>query len=285
LTQDQLGDRQDQGTLCTYGDTPDDRAAGELRGRKFYLHQSDAATTPQVYELRDRNQRDWASGDKPHLVGDQAIIARFVSAPGTTFRFTLRFRDLRSWELGALLFTLTADQPLVEGLMDNLTMRESVSGLNRWLNLIPKWKVDDLHPLLALKLGHGRPLGLGSVCVQVNDVCRLCFDADGIPSLQKMDVNEVRREVIAKLAEILGQGRTPGDVGRWIEEVLLPWLQVHRYAGRKRFDYPRGRDGLIYNFHTDERRRHAKGRKLKKGQHAPRLGGLKSLDELDAENQ
>ncbi|HIQ20962.1 MAG TPA: hypothetical protein EYH34_06975, partial [Planctomycetes bacterium] len=51
LTQDldRLGLRVDGGILCTYGDTEDDPSAGDLRGRKFYLHQPDAARVEDGY--------------------------------------------------------------------------------------------------------------------------------------------------------------------------------------------------------------------------------------------
>jgi CRISPR-associated protein (TIGR03986 family) len=193
LTQDCLGDREDLGTLCTYGDTPDDPAAGNLRGRKFYLHQPLAAESARCYELLDTDQPDWKSGETLNLRGNQAVIARFVSKPDTTFKFTLRFRDLRFWELGALLFTLTADQALIEHLARELQGQENTPGLQSWLQHIPEWKVDDTHPLLALKLGHGRPLGLGSIRIRVDSFDRLVFNPDGMPSLQSCSVEEGRR--------------------------------------------------------------------------------------------
>jgi hypothetical protein len=43
---------------------------------------------------------------------------------------------------------------------------------------------------------------------------------------------------------------------------LRPWLEAHRYRGRTRSDYPRlGNERTIYEFHTNERREHAAGRR------------------------
>ena len=265
LTQEhRLGKRTDEGTLCTYGDTPDDRAAGNLRGRKFYLHQPAAATDPKCYELLDRQQLDWASGNSLHIVDKQAMLARFVSQPETEFKFAVRFRDLRGWEFGALLFVLAAQEDHVRQLAASLGLPETAK-LFQWLKRIPQWNADPLkRPLLALKLGHGRPLGLGSVRIKVDWVSRL-QTKDGMPSLDVGDTEAVCRETVAKLAEKIKQGRSREEIQRWADGVLLPWLQVHRYAGRKAFPYPsapdkRG-DRTIYNYHTNQRRLHAEGRK------------------------
>ncbi len=282
LTQDRLGQRQDRGTLCTYGDTVDDPSAGNLRGRKFYLHQPDAASNPKCYELVDASQPDWNSGQTVHLLGNQAAIARFVSSPGTEFRFTIRFRDLRSWELGALLFTITADQKLIERLVEGLGMGQLPSGLRSWLNRTSQWLTTAPGaPLLALKLGHGRPLGLGSVSIRVDQVRRLRFDRPEGPRLESYPAEAVRQETVDQFAAKLRTFYGAEKARRWAERVLLPWLQVHRYAGRSRFDYPRASNRTIFGFHAEERKKHAKGRKLSKDGPGPAPGGLKSLNDLE----
>ena len=220
------------------------------------------------------------------------MLARFVSRPETEFKFAVRFRDLRSWELGAFLFVLTADEHQVRHLAKSLGLSENAK-LSQWLEGIPlrKWNVDAKakRPLLALKLGHGRPLGLGSVRIEVEQVSRLQLK-NGMPSLDDAEPGAVCRETVAKLAEKIKHGRSPEQIQRWADSVLLPWLQVHRYAGRKAFDYPSAPDKkgerTIYNYHTNQRRLHAEGRKRPKrpGQ-APRRGGLKSLDDLDKEGK
>ncbi len=303
LTQEQerLGERDDWGTLCTYGDAREDASAGELRGRKFYLHQPEAADkTKQQFELKPGSP-DWESvaqdGSKTYpIVGEQAAIARFVSCAGTEFKFTLRFRDLRSWELGAILFVVTADGSLVERLIAGLKLgpqQNIPERLGTWLARTKTWldKSPGL-PLLALKVGHGRPLGLGSARIDVDRIRRLQFD-EGYPSWnaayeQPGTVDDVRARTIAALADQL---RTDlGDkLADWLADVLLPWLQVHRFAGRRSYDYPRGRNGKsprfsIYEYHSEQRKLHARWRKRTRDRQQtepPKAGGLISLDDLD----
>ena len=71
----------------------------------------------------------------------------------------------------------------------------------------------------------------------------------------------------------------------WLTQCLLPWLQVHRFAGRERaFPYPRDPDtGEIFDYHTGIRQQQADGRKRRREANADRKDplGLKSLEELD----
>lgn len=305
---DKLATRNDHGTLCTYGDTLDDVSAGKLNGRKFYLHQPEAADpAKQRYELRpgspDWSQTDGKGNTTYHIVGDQAMLARFVSSPGTRFRFSVRFRDLRAWELGALLLTLTADRPLIEHLIDKLGLKETPpKRLRTWLDRATGWESKaPRDPLLALKLGHGRPLGLGSVRVAVKEIRTLCVAEAMLPTAadhaDETTVNEIRHQAVAALADQLRQQfPSTEQQARWAEQILLPWLQVHRYAGRPRYDYPRDtarktnrqptktppEPETIFNWHTNQRKYHAAGRKqAKPGGHHLEPGGLTSLDELD----
>jgi hypothetical protein len=100
-------------------------------------------------------------------------------------------------------------------------------------------------------------------------------------------VRDVCRQSIQALAQKLKASLPSDKLPNWAEQVLVPWLQVHRYAGRTRFDYPRGNNGLIYEYHTNQRRQHARGRKLAKRnpRFTPPVSGLISLDQLDAEDK
>jgi hypothetical protein len=171
------------------------------------------------------------------------------------------------------LFTTTADKQLVDILLGELGLlgENCPKGLADWLGHVPAWNPTKDQPLLALKLGHGRPLGLGSVQMVVDVVRRLRFDEQAYPSTEdhatEDAVRAVREDAVRALAKHLLDSLGSARVRTWAERVLLPWLQVHRYAGRKRFDYPRGKtgkSGLIYDFHTEQRRQHARGRKLPK---------------------
>lgn len=306
LTQDRLGTRKDRGTLCTYGDHREDNAAGKLRGRKFYLHQPLAADeSEQHFELK-LGGRDWCVRHKESttypILGDKAVIARFVSQRETEFKFTIRLRDVRSWELGALLFVLTADETLIGTLLDDLCSSDKrPAGLGRWLRHVRTWR--DKHPLksdldpplLAMRIGHGRPLGLGSAKISVDSIVRVRFDKQVYPMMDPPVAGDgvcaVRQETISALAEKLKGEFGPGGALVWAQEVLLPWLQVHRFVGRRKYDYPRGRDGTsardpIYEYHSEQRKRHAGGRKEMKDGKEDSLsaGGLVSLDDLDKDD-
>ena len=149
LDQSQWVHRKDAAGLITYGDLPGADPPGELRGRKFYRHQPEAADDENSYtESVDKNVKS-----------NQAPLARFISAPGSTFRFTLRFRDLRPWELGALLFALNPSS------IDNLPDEG-----NQLKLAVARASADTIagQPAFAHKLGLGRPLGLGSVAFSVD---------------------------------------------------------------------------------------------------------------------
>jgi len=293
LTQEDelLSRRKDRGILCTYGDTADDQSAGELRGRKFYLHQPHAATDASCYELAvEGSMSDRMSGEDVAnaLLSNQAGVARFVSRPGTQFRFTIRFRDLRAWELGALLFVLTADAESVHTLAESLELPEDHSA-RTWLRQWERWVTEE-SPLLALKLGHGRPLGLGSVHITVDSLNRLRFNEEMIPASDPC-VGTQLRTLRCRLIDALGEHirMSLGDrANRWAEQILKPWLQVHRYVARRAYDYPRGKrgdqaGGKIYEYHTELRRLHSRGRKQFAPQGPREAVGLKTLDELDNE--
>ena len=278
LTQDLLEgdrDRADGGTLRTYGDTLDDPAAGDLRGRKFYLHQPCAAQEADCYELIDKRHKDWELGSTPAPVSDQAGLARFVSAPGTTFGFTIRFRDLRGWELGALVYALSPDEAATRCLVNRIGTSKlpgAVVGALEGYMRTEDAAAPDSQPLLAHKLGHGRPLGLGSVRIAVEKVCFLRFDAEGMPSMeQRAGADAVAQALESPLDRFGGKLNehltAVGGRRDYLEHVLLPWLQVHRFRGRKRSDYPRAerhREVTIFNYHTALRQEHARGRKQTK---------------------
>ena len=258
LTQDRLPQRRDAGILCTYGDTPDDATAGELRGRKFYLHATQAATNARFYELVDAKCRDWQPGNTTMVASNMAGVGRFISAAGSEFGFTLRFTNLRTWELGAVLLALSPSPKLLLSLADGLG--EHGNALRAWIDrTIP---ADANTPPFAQKLGHGRPLGLGSVHMDVKGLWRLVRDANRVASLKPH--NGWSESVTAFGA--LARERLGESTSDWVANVLTPWLNVHRYAGRDQnlseHDYPRGSDGTIFGYHTRLRQDHTKGRKM-----------------------
>lgn len=181
------------------------------------------------------------------------------------------------------------DVQLVELLLADLDSPAAANTVRtKRLDRAAKWQAQGQAPLLALKLGHGRPLGLGSVSVSIDRVRRLETPPEGLPRLTTEEDQEALAAVAETAIRALAQKLNAfcdDAVDRWIEGVLLPWLQVRRYAGRKRFSHPRSADGTIYGFHTAERQKHAAGRKRGKPPSAPQPGGLKSLDQLDQEGR
>ena len=291
LTQDRLGHRDDGGILCTWGDTPDDDSAGNLRGRKAYLHQPDAETNPNCYELRDKGQKDWMIGTEPAILSEHSAVARFVSRPRTKFRFKVRFVNLRLWELGALVFALSPTLARLERLASKFPA-ESRKRLDDWLTFVRSKDWANKPELLAQKLGHGRPLGMGSVLVECDRLKRLGDEG----------MSDAKAETaIDAFGEFLVQSGI--DLERWVKQVLVPWLQVRRYLGRSVFDYPRERkakkeelpqrgpkvktkvspvsdEETAFNYHSNIRGEHAKLRKTAPADVVD-LRGLSELDDLD----
>lgn len=241
IDQSERDARDDGGTMVTYGDLANVDPGGNLNGRKFYLHQPTAAT--------EEGYKCFETNDPAVVASDQAALARFVSPPGSVFRFTLRFRDLRPWELGAVLVAL--DPTKIEHVLrpdpnGNLTARYLMD-LGKHL--------DGEEPAFALKLGHGRPLGMGSVRVGVKAA-----------RLMKRDGSLVDEPTTEETALRAFWKKATRD-GAWESAVLLPWLKVQQYRGRERAEYP-ATNGEIYTHHTNLRRKHAEGRR----QEAPQAG-------------
>jgi hypothetical protein len=229
------------------------------------------------------------AGTNYMLLGDQAGIGRFVSKPGTQFRFALRFVNLRPWELGALLLTL---QPTLDGVHRlHAGLPESARApLARWMQRVEQkgWNANPAR-LLAHKLGHGRPLGMGSVTVRADGLRRLAVDAGRqLPAVREYRGDALREQTeqaIDPLAKHLAGTLPPAALTAWVDRCLLPWLEVHRYAGRRRFDYPRrsekGQPATIFNHHTHLRGHHADGRKRRKPSGPRPRAGLPELHELE----
>ncbi|EDN70063.1 secreted protein [Beggiatoa sp. PS] len=232
LEQNNTKNRKDGGTLTTYGDILGE-TTGELNGRKFYLHQPDAAKDATCY----------TDETEEVLSGNQAALARFVSKPGTQFRFTLRFRDLRTWELGALLIALEPER-LITKLEDNTNPLNAYCG---WLQKLTPSE----QPLFAHKIGHGRPLGLGSVHLKIDDLD--CWTATNEPPVmdKKILQNQSVNDFFAKL---------PLKDNVFTTRILARWFGVHLYRGQTRADYPQ-EDGSTFAFHSNLRLRHLAARR------------------------
>ncbi|MGZ8245940.1 TIGR03986 family type III CRISPR-associated RAMP protein [Methylomagnum sp.] len=251
--------------LLTYGDLPGDAAdtPGELAGRKFYRHQPDAAN-PEKHED--------CFIDKAKIADTQSTLARFISQPGTEFRFTLDFQDLRDWELGALLVTVFPAvyfSPLVEKLAADETQGAAIHDLQVKLARLAEKASEKDQPTLAHKLGYGRPLGLGSVALCLDRVDLLTEDS-GRPALSETKGGDFDASLyIEAFAGKLLRFSNPIDLSRHLER----WAAVHRYAGLTRAAYRTARTTenhqtvwRIYAHHTDIRKGHMKGRRQQTNQ-------------------
>ncbi|MBK8579478.1 MAG: hypothetical protein IPN78_15055, partial [Candidatus Accumulibacter sp.] len=105
-------------------------------------------------------------------------MARFICQPQTTFRFTLRFARLRSWELGVLLAVLEPQR-------------------------LAKDAAEYAH-----KLGLGRPLGMGSVSIGIDRIRVRNESQTRLAEEAGLD-----QQALACLREKLDQG----SVDRWLE--------------------------------------------------------------------
>ncbi|WP_240098342.1 TIGR03986 family type III CRISPR-associated RAMP protein [Thermomonas flagellata] len=234
------------GKLTTYGDLPGD-PGGDLAGRKFYRHQPDAAKTRQPYSPGSaKSQNDTNTQERGTCV-------RYLSAPGSHFRCTLRFDSLRPWELGALLAAL--DPGLIE----------SAFGLSRYQHGY------------AHKLGYGKPLGLGSVRLRIDKARwqesdswkwrQSCSDEALWQGLQAQALDALKKRLQASWTD---------DKKR--QDHLAAWLKARRWALKGSAAYPTeaDKDGneTIYNYHTALRRAHAAARR---GDDHKRFDELKKL--------
>ena len=178
-----------------YGETSQE-PGGELNGYAFYAHQPDAATDATIYAFD-------SAADREDIKKDISSLARFVSQPGQVFRLRLRFSGVRPWELAALLASLRP------GLLDQ-------SGTHPFRS-----DPADLSPKHAVKLGRGRPLGMGSVRFDIDKVTTQ--DGRAIPD------DSLRSSMVA-LKHLLTEAGLAGT--------LTEWLSVHQYDGLTRAAYP-----------------------------------------------
>ncbi len=196
--------KQNDNFLNTYGDLPGVEESGaELNGRKFYRHQP--VNNPSSFEGLNADN-------------NLSTIAKFVSKPGSKFRFTVRFKDLRQWELGLLMVALNPE-----------IKRQGA----------------------ANKLGHARPLGLGSIRISIDSIQLL--DENG------QLVKQSEEQSLSVWLDALEQEESFAANNQ-----MDAWLQILDYSAAQQADYQRGRDNEIYNYHTDIRSDYSK--KRRKGQ-------------------
>jgi CRISPR-associated protein (TIGR03986 family) len=119
-----------------WGSDPDAERPRPLRGRKFYWHADPAAQQPPRHEAREHQRT------RPDQTESELVTTRYLAPAGTTLRQRVTFDNLSRAELGGLL---AAFDP-----------RQALAGL------VPKGR------RLLVRLGGGKPLGLGSCTATVS---------------------------------------------------------------------------------------------------------------------
>lgn len=242
------------GTLLTYGDAypsggghleVENRAA-RLRGRKVYPHQA----AVRLSDFHDIGTMD----------NDRAMLARFVSDKNIAFRSAIHYQDLKSWEFGALLAAVEPGE-FARWVASNVTKHRA----NDFPKLAKQLQNIQQNDSLAHKLGHGRPLGLGSVKASIDNVD-----------------NAQRNAALTALWQVITAAAT-ADPQR-LDRRLAAWFRARKFAGTQVLAYPKLADKngaeAIFNYHTDLRKRHAVARRKEVGSERLTASALRPLEEL-----
>jgi hypothetical protein len=202
----------DKARFVTYGDAAaiNDTSydtPGKLAGRKFYLDRQSATA-------EDNGEDNWKN--------KRSTLAWEASQLGRTFRFTVRFRDLDSAELDAVLVALCPNQ------------FKEVRGSN--------------HPPngYCSKLGYARPLGWGSVRIEAREV--LYQGCDAAKKYVLTPQNPVRLSDAGKVKDL-------PKFQSWFDIHGCNHLDAGDYP---RFP----NDEKIYSYHTKLRSTHSRYRRF-----------------------
>lgn len=208
----------DKATLVTYGDAIGYDTPGELSGRKFYLDRKDA------YDADGKGLVPGPAADhsNDNAANKRSTLALEASKPGRKFRFTVRFRDLDSAELAAILVALCPDQ------------FKSVLGGTHAAGY-------------CSKLGYARPLGWGSVRIAARSMFLLDEFADN-PTLQpQVDLD----------AWVSQHHHKTANQDEW----LAIHRRHHPDAADYPVERDRDGDEHIYTYHTNRRAEHSRYRR------------------------
>lgn len=210
----------DQAHLRTYGDLRGRDPGGELAGRKFYLDQQEQWI----------KGKQWEDASADNQANERSTLAIDASKPGAVFRFTLRFRDLDAAELSAVMLALCPNQLAAKAGGD----------AGKYCS----------------KLGYARPLGWGSVQIQIKELHLL--------SGHTLDASHTAERWLAQHPLSVDSAH------------LKDWLALHQRHHNRAGDYPRERakpkrgapasphpEGEIFTYHTNRRTEHTKLRRLR----------------------
>ncbi|WP_028302065.1 hypothetical protein [Oceanospirillum beijerinckii] len=217
--------------MSTYGDSTHDQIS-LLNGRKFYPHH-DGSRLP--YE-------ETPSTESIH--SNLSPLASCVVPPQTQYRFSVRFRSLKDWELGMLLVSLSPDKLIQEF---EASAVDKLKGSYQWIQ--SKLQQNEKH-IMGNKLGYGRPFGYGSCVIDIASAKHIKNDA-----LSSISTEQQKSCIQAFLTRFNCEA---------FDDVLLQWLKLHHLKTGKVFHYPPGNqkeEKETFAFHSDLRVHHIKHRR------------------------
>lgn len=260
--------------LWTYGDSlriPTDgppeiaRRSPGLAGRKVYPHQFSRieARMDPVCNVNDRSAPE-ARAQRTELASNpRAQWARWILNAGSVLRCTLDVKDLRLWELGAVWAALRPGD--WAGWLQQAVEHSDVS--SKLPFSLHALKLADVQArnraeLYGNKLGHGRPLGMGSVIYTVSGAALKAVSTSSadvvsadLPNWQDRSFSALWQQLLAGVAN----DDRPKD-WKAFDRRLAAWLRAHQFSEVER-DYPRDNARKIYGHHTAMRVAHANQRR------------------------
>jgi hypothetical protein len=216
-------------------------------GRKHYLHHEatlgsaglaggkthfDLEAFIEAREMIDRGMlRDRISRRLP-LVSEQAGIAARVSRPGSEFGMTIRFKDLRPGELGLLILALCPG--LAGPALDKLEDRQRYAEARKVCASVRKVVLAQERQF-GLRLGHGKPLGMGSVAINIDTALFWDDETSSFAPVEyvvrALEENGCIPE--ATLAATLGVLRLDSDAQSYLSQELQPGGQPELKRAQK----------------------------------------------------
>lgn len=218
----------DSPSMSTWGWVADDPDT-VLAGRKFYRHQRNSAN----YKINPK-----AIEQTPNLAEVFAPILNYVSPKESQYRTSLRFKGLSPIELGILLIAIQPDRLLKDDIQNKLptSIRDYFNKINR------DQQSSGESPVFAHKLGYGKPLGLGSVGINIDSakLLRTNIQKGAVLNLESVvNSDEEMDFTISAAIEYMDKSMLDEHGESCWDKVLLPWLILHNFQNApQRLEYP-----------------------------------------------
>lgn len=258
--------RHDPRTMATWGEYEDDQLAGRLAGRKMFPH------AKPKFEFDCTVDVESGSSATNAILGPQTPLMRLVSQPNVEFRFVLRLENLRLWELGAIVFSLSATRLDARALLQKLgfdsaeKLRNAIASQQTNERVIPQlgWVFEgestSQTPDFASKIGYQRRHGMGSVAVTVDHQDRVTF-ADGHPVVRQESSESFNQAKQAFYEFLSSSLTTASDRKKYVGGVLAPWLDARQFQTKHTISRRyRNIGGSTLEYHKRVREWHRKER-------------------------